>query len=303
MNIGGEYQNSVMYVTPKTMDKAQLAARVMETIQSAYLPHGAGNQLASVVGSKGESFANTVVMRDEARQLRGRLTGFGSKPQYVNAHIAATYKGGQCEEIARLVYAELAKRGSKFPVSIATFNPTGKSEDKHIVALLGDPLGREKDSTVVVDAWQHFPVVTLLDKTRFPVTPDPDMDSVHFQVAPGPDAAKALDTVVPYDRSYINNSLREADAFSGSDDDEKYGSLDDKNFVARNVSQYKNTMWNELTIAADPSTRFTTDSSTPAHSWDSVRGDIMMQRLNSVAEYDKAYKKDNALYTPARKII
>lgn len=184
-------------VRSTTLKNLKIASEVLREVRHM-LPHGAGNQEADVVLSKGESWARASVARTRENRSSTVL-------EYARA--GAEAQGGACKEHASLAYAALSTRTINAPV----MQVSDRNVD-HAYVVIGDPRDPQwgERNTVVVDPWVRFPTaVTVAEAGALGYMPGPGADERSVKAPPDPDATDLLSSIQPVSRAEVEQMLAE----------------------------------------------------------------------------------------------
>ncbi|MRT55188.1 hypothetical protein GJV11_03545 [Enterobacteriaceae bacterium RIT693] len=282
LRLSGKYRNQVMNVSPRTMGNLNLASQTQDGVVR-YMPHGAGNQWLSVVGSKGESYLRAHLAREDKKAIRDTLRTQAPNMDrtYASGRTAATLQGGNCQEFADLAYTMLAARGSSAPVSSAMYR------NDHVLVMIGDP--RESNKTAMVDAWQHIPVATLLSNTA--LNPNELVVKKQYNSRQGdPDAQYALSGITPVPKNVIEQRMAKQ-GFHG------VGSALVKD-LAEGLKEQHQLLYDVRTLAADPGMRY--NDGQVVKSFDSMRSDQLTKKIDSINQYSGLVSRQPGLYGPSK---
>lgn len=282
LRLSGQYQKQVINVSPRTMGNLNLAAQTQDEVVRR-MPHGAGNQWLSVVGSKGESYLRAHLAREDKKAMRDALrTQVPNMDRtYASARTAATLQGGNCQEFSDLAYTLLAGRGSSAPISSAMYR------NDHVLTMIGDP--RESNKVAMVDAWQHIPVATLLSNTS--LNPNDLVVKKQYNSRQGdPDAQYALSNITPLPRNVIEERMAKQGFYGVGT-----ALVQD---LAEGLKEQKQLLYDVRTLAADPSQRY--NDGQVVKSFDSMRSDQMTKKIESMNQYSQLASRQPALFAPSK---
>ncbi|WP_034945278.1 hypothetical protein [Erwinia oleae] len=291
MHATGPFQHQVRLVSPQTLQSMNLAAQTQQEVR-AQLGRG-GNQWLPLVADKGESAMRGIMaVRATERfgnQVRAEYKHRFHQPAasmdraYAQAHVGLRVEGGHCQEFSDLAYTKLAAKGVNKPVMNALYN------NDHVVVLLGD---KRQEDPVVLDAWQHLPIVTTLDNSVL----DPGRLDVFQQrndARPDPHAQWAL-------RHVRTMNLNEIEGILTATTYPRIG----KEFVNHMVESHRGRepgRYDVRSLAKDPSTRFTDDPSRSGKSFDKMSGSSLSRARRDIEKYDRAAAEDPDGYGNAKR--
>lgn len=172
-----EYQFAQVPVRTSTFSALRRAERVHREVR-CLLPYGAGNRLADVEYTEGESWArNLVGMTSSRRQYQHPIQ---------DAQACVPFQAGVCHEHAVVAYARLASETINAPVRFQS-----DAQSDHGFVLIGDhrdPQWGERDS-VIVDAYVAYPSACTLAQANQLYQPGMSLVERGPQQAPDPDAS------------------------------------------------------------------------------------------------------------------
>ncbi|PZL85513.1 hypothetical protein CKF42_16925 [Pantoea sp. ARC270] len=291
MQASGPFQHQVRVVSPQTLQSMDLAAQVQQEV--CRQAGSGGNQWLPLVADKGESAMRGIMavraaerFSDEARESfaqRFPTATTGLDRAYASGHSALRVQGGHCQEFADLAYTQVAARGAGKPVFNTLYN------NDHVLVLLGD---KRQEDPVVLDAWQHLPIVTTLENSKL----DPGrLDVIQQRNDPRPDphAQWALRHVRTMPMSEIESILTST----------TYPPVG-KKFVRHMVEKARAEepgRYDVRSLANDPSTRFTDDPAHPAKPYDVMSASSLSSARRTIEKYEQAAAADPGGYGKAKR--
>jgi len=291
MQASGPFQHQVRVVSPQTLQSMDLASQVQQEVRRQ--AGSGGNQWLPLVADKGESAMRGIMavraaerFSDEARgsfAQRFPTATTGLDRAYASGHSALRVQGGHCQEFADLAYTQVAARGAGKPVFNTLYN------NDHVLVLLGD---KRQEDPVVLDAWQHLPILTTLENSKL----DPGrLDVIQQRNDPRPDphAQWALRHVRTMPMSEIESILTST----------TYPPVG-KKFVRHMVEKARAEepgRYDVRSLANDPSTRFTDDPAHPAKPYDVMSASSLSSARRTIEKYEQAAAADPGGYGKAKR--
>lgn len=292
MHAAGPFQNQVRVVSSQTLQNMNLAAQTQQEVRAQL--RGSGNQWLTLVGDRGES-AMRGIMAVRATERHGnrvraayeqrfREPGASMDRAYAQGHVALTVKGGHCQEFSDLAYTHLAAKGANTPVMNALY------DNDHVLVLLGD---KRRENPVVLDTWQHLPIVTTLEDSIL----DPGRLDVFQQrndTRPDPKAQWALRHVQAMSLNDIEGILTAT----------TYPPIG-KKFVKHMVESQRGrepSRYDVRSLARDPSTRFTDQSGGNGKAFDKMSASSLSRARHDIEKYEQAAAEDPDGYGNAKRL-
>ncbi|WP_208908629.1 type III effector [Paracidovorax avenae] len=188
------YSGRKVRVRSETMKNLKTASDVLMEVKHM-MPFGAGNQIADIVQTQGESWARASM----ARVTAGRNS---SVMEYGQAGMQA--QGGACNEHASVAFVALASREINAPITRVK-----DSRIDHAYALIGDPRDPRwgESDTVVVDPWARYPSACTLAETGMHHTPSSAHSQVPPRCGPIPEAVALMQGVQQASRAEVDRML------------------------------------------------------------------------------------------------
>ncbi|PWC15009.1 type III effector [Brenneria roseae subsp. americana] len=261
----GAYEGKRINVSSSTMEHLQLAQETLRKVKMM-LPYGAGNQKVEMIYTGGESSARALMHREKSSQ----------DAPIPNSRQAARYQAGNCEETSDLSYALLAQKRINAPVLLV-----GDSDWDHKYVLIGDPRDQNwgERNTVVVDPWARYPSAATLDQT-IRRNPYPGAEYQRARNADPLPGAQALNSIRHVTTAEVAHYLAEENLPSiGADFLEWFSQSD----VTAD-------MFDEKTVARDPSTRYSTHMFNAKSMDDIAQPTVSRQRAAQHAWDNSAYR-------------
>ncbi|MDW8848431.1 hypothetical protein SD961_21515 [Erwinia sp. MMLR14_017] len=292
MQASGLFQRQVRLVSAQTLQSMDLAAQTQQEVR-VQLGHG-GNQWLPLVADKGESAMRGIMsIRASERfgnEVRERFAQRFSQDAsdlddtYASGHTALRVQGGHCQKFSDLAYTHLAAKGVNKPVMNAIYN------NDHVLVLIGD---KRQEDPVLLDAWQHLPIVTTLDNSKL----DPgrlDVIQQRNDARPDPHAQWALRHVRTMNQNEIEHILT-ATTYP------PVGKKFVKHMVERQRGQEPG-RYDVRSLAKDPSTHYTDDSALTGRAFDTMSASSLSSARRAIEKYERAAAADPDGYGKAKRI-